>query len=533
MECPLDVLAASPSTEPEPGADAVAGTAPFARRRFLTAGAAAIAATAGAAATVGAQSVGPRVQRKPAAPVRGLSLQLSTVPQPPDIETTAIWRDPIARLVRRVTLGVTKDELARAKAMGYRAYLEEQLKPSRIEDRDVAAFVTKTYPTTQQRPESLFVQNLGTVLNELQDATLYRAAFSRRQLHERMVEFWSDHFNIWRNDVGYLKVADDRDVIRRHALGNFSDLLRASAHSPAMMEYLDQTRSRRGSPNENYAREIMELHTVGSYGGYTQTDVNELARVFTGWTVTGRGVFTYDADIHDFGVKLVMGQLFPSTAQAKGLAGKAEGERYLTYLVNHPKTAQYLALKLTRFFLQYDPPDALVTSVAAAYTRSKGDIPSMLRVILDQATLMAAPAKYKRPFHLAVSAVRAAGATATDVSLIRGQLGLMGHSLFNWETPDGYPDRMEFWSGLVMQRWNAVSTMANATGTTFSVTVAPFRGPTAEASVDLISARLFGGEISGSLRTRLADYLRPGLSSDTRLRETVGLALSSSSFQWY
>ena len=535
MESPHDVGVEPCTTEagPVPCPDAPPTSAASSRRGFVTAAVTALAATAGAAVTAEAQSVSGRVARRPAVPVRGVSLQLSSVPQPPDVETTAIWRDPVARLVRRVTLGVTKDELDRAKAMGYRAYLEEQLKPSTVDDRVVAAFVTKTYPTTQQRPESLYVQNLGTVLTELQEATIYRAAFSRRQLNERMVEFWTDHFNIWRTDVGYLKVADDRDVIRRYALGNFYDLLRASAHSPAMMEYLDQTRSRRGSPNENYAREIMELHTVGSYGGYTQTDVNELARVFTGWTMTGRGVFTYDADLHDFGVKLVLGQLFPSTAPAKGLAGKAEGERYLSYLANHPKTAQYLALKLTKFFLQYDPPDALVTSVAAAYTRSKGDIPSMLRVILDQATLMAAPAKFKRPFHLAVSSVRALGATATNVSLVRGQIDAMGQSLFNWETPDGYPDRMEFWSGLVMQRWNAVSNISSATGTTFSVNVAPFRGPTAEASVDLISARLFGGEISGSLRTRLADYLRPGLASDTRLRETVGLALSSSSFQWY
>ena len=174
-----------------------------------------------------------------------------------------------------------------------------------------------------------------------------------------------------------------------------------------------------------------------------------------------------------------------------------------------------------------------MNSVAAAFTRSKGDIPSMVRVILAENTLMASPAKYKRPYHLAVSAVRALGPTATSVAVVRQQVDLMGHSLFNWETPDGYPDKMEFWSGLVLQRWNAATTFANANGTTFGVNVASFRGATAEACVDQIIARLFGGEATVSLRTRLAEYLRPNLSSDTRLRETIGLALASSSFQWY
>ena len=502
------------------------------RRAFFAAAVGVAAVAAAAPSTTQAQAPS-RVRRAPAKPVRGVALRLSSVATPPESETTAIWRDPVARLVRRVTLGVTKEELARAKALGYRAYLEEQLKPSRIDDRAVQDFVTTTYPTTQQRPESLYVQNVGTVLTQLQEATLYRAAFSRRQLHERMVEFWSDHFNIFRNDVGYYKVADDRDVIRRHALGKFGDLLRASAHSPAMMEYLDQVRSRRGNTNENYAREIMELHTVGSEGGYSQQDVAELARVLTGWTVTGRGIFTYDADLHDFGVKMVWGQLVPSMAPGKGLAGKAEGERFIDWLATHPRTAHYIATKLTKFLLQYDPTDEMVNSVAAAFTRSKGDIPSMLRVILAEGTLMAAPAKYKRPYHLAVSAVRALGPTATSVAVVRQQLDLMGHSLFNWETPDGYPDKMEFWSGLVLQRWNAATSFANANGTAFAVNVASFRGATAEACVDLIIGRLFGGEATVSLRTRLADYLRPNLSSDTRLRETIGLALSSSSFQWY
>src|SRR6185436_18146149 len=120
------------------------------------------------------------------------------------------------------------------------------------------------------------------------EGTIFRAAFSRRQLYERIVEFWSDHFNIAFTKVGYLKVVDDRDVIRKYALGRFRDLLMATAKSPAMLAYLDQTQSRRGAPNENYARELMELHTVGVDGGYTQTDVSDLARVLTGCKIHGQ-----------------------------------------------------------------------------------------------------------------------------------------------------------------------------------------------------------------------------------------------------
>ena len=185
--------------------------------------------------------------------------------------------------------------------------------------------------------DQLYGEDLGKVMTEIQDATIYRAAFSKRQLYERMVEFWSDHFNIDRNNVGYLKTTDDRDVIRRHAMGRFPELLKSSAHSAAMMEYLDQTSSRRGNINENYAREIMELHSIGVDGGYTQQDVNELARVLTGWTVTGMGVFTYDAGIHDFGPKRVLGKTIPATAPGKGLAGKAEADAMIEMLALHPK----------------------------------------------------------------------------------------------------------------------------------------------------------------------------------------------------
>jgi uncharacterized protein (DUF1800 family) len=512
-------------TSSEPAATA---PPPSRRRFFATAAAAALVLSSREAK---AQSIR-RARRKQPEPVGGVAVNLAIVARPSDQQLT-FWRDPVARLVRRATMGITKDELDRAKALGYSRYLEEQLRPQRIDDRAVTAFLATTYPTLAMSTEALYGANYGTMINEIQESTIYRAAFSKRQLYERMVEFWTDHFSIDRDKVGYLKTIDDRDVIRRHAMGSFPALLKASAHSAAMMLYLDNNLSRRGSINENYAREIMELHSVGVDGGYTQQDVNELARVFTGWTVSGRGIFTYDAQLHDFGPKVVMGRTIPATAAARGLAGKSEADGIIDMLALHPKTAHYIALKMTKFLLQYDPTDALVASVQAEFTRTKGDIPSMIRVILSEQNVMLAPPKYKRPFHLAVSALRALNPTVTGTGTIRSALDAMGQSLFAWETPDGYPDKMEFWSGLALARWNTAVTIANASAGALNFNVTPFVGTTAESGADLIVERLFGGEAPISLRTRLADYLRSAPTNPTRVREAVSLALSSAQFQWY
>jgi uncharacterized protein (DUF1800 family) len=509
--------AAPGAAPPSPDAEA-----PPTRRGFLAA-AAAIALTGG--------KVGAQVRTAQPRPGRGVPPVLARVATPPDLSTQ--WRDPVARLVRRITLGINREELARARQLGYSRYLDEQLRPARIDDRACTQFVAQNYPTLAMSQEQLFRADQGVVKTQLQEATLYRAAFSRRQLHERMVEFWSDHFNIWYDGVGWLKTVDDRDVIRAHALGSFPAMLRASAHSAAMMDYLDQNRSSRRAPNQNYAREIMELHSVGVDGGYSQDDVAELSRVFTGWTISGRGIFTYDASLHDFGAKTVMGQAFPATTPGTGLAGKAEAERFIDFLAVHPNTARYLAKKLAKFMLAYDPPQTVIDAAASAFTRSRGDIPSMLRVLLDQRVLMASPPKYKRPFHFVVSATRALGPTVTSVALMRQQVDQMGQSLFAWETPDGYPDKIEFWSGLVMQRFNAANSLANAGGAAFRVDPAGFRAATAELTADTICERCFGAEVPAGFRTRLADYVRPALANDNRIREALALALSSSQFQWY
>ena len=251
-----------PTETVEPAvADGTAPAAPVTNRRsFLAMGAA--AAGLAVASTANAQKVQipePRT-RKPGA---SGSQNLPT-------DGTVTWNDPVLRLIRRITSGLTTAEIASARQMGFSGYLNYQLNPAAISDTAVDTFVTANFPLLALPYTTMVTMDSGEVSNQLMDNSLYRAAFSKRQLQERMIDFWTDHFTISLNKVGIRKAIDDRDVIRPFALGKFPDLLRATSKSPAMLVYLDQNLSKFPTPNQNYAREVMELHTLGVNGGYTQ-----------------------------------------------------------------------------------------------------------------------------------------------------------------------------------------------------------------------------------------------------------------------
>ncbi len=451
-------------------------------------------------------------------------------------DAAADWKDPVLRLVRRITMGIAPEEVALARNLGYAGYLDYHLRPQSIDDSALDALMTTSLPMTAMAPAELVAQNGGEVANQLSDATLYRAAFSKRQLKERMVEFWTDHFTISLNKVGYLKMVDDRDVIRQHAMGNFKTLLKATAESGAMLVYLDQNRSRTPTPNQNYAREIMELHTMGVDGGYTQTDVAELSRILTGWTTTGPGTFSFNTTFHDRAAKTFLGRSFPAMATTAAAAvQKSEGDAAIQMLVDHPSTARYISLKMARWLLAYTPSPAVIDATMATYTATNGDIPSMIRTILSAKHLLATPAKYKRPFHLAASGIRALGAQITNVRSVRQRADQMGQPMFYWEQPNGYPDRVDWWSGLVLGRWSFMSDLANRNSATQTrVDSMPFRTPdTPEGVVSQINARMYGGEMTSALKAQLFDYLRAGTYNDARVRETLSLAASANPFQWY
>lgn len=505
-----------------------AGVANVKRRSFLKLGTTAVAAAAGSATlSTPAEAQGPRGKGSTPVPK-------SPAGSRPDV--SASWQSPVLRLVRRITMGLSLEEVALAKQLGYAGYLDYQLKPERIDDSAVDALIAQRLPMVSMTSAQLATQDANEAMAQLQDAALYRAAMSKRQLKERMIEFWTDHFTISLNKVGVLKLPDDRDVIRANAMTTFPQLLRATSQSAAMLVYLDQNRSSTPTPNQNYAREIMELHTVGVDGGYTQTDVAELSRILTGWSVGAGSVFQFNRNSHDRNAKTFLGRAFPAMAStATTDAMKAEGDTAITMLLTHPSTARYISWKMARWLLAYEPPDAVVDATAATYTATGGNIPAMIRTILTSDNLMASPAKYKRPFHFAVSAIRAAGPQITNIRGLRQQADRMGMPMFLWEQPNGYPDRVDWWSGLVLNRWSFTTYFqAQNSATGMLMSTAPFMVVNTAAGVlNQINARMYGGEMPATLRAQLATYLGTAVPTDARVREVIGLAIQAHQNQWY
>lgn len=501
------------------------------RRSFFFLGA--LAASAMLPGRAKAQQVRPRSRKPVQKPVEGRpSDGFLTIPQNESVAAFTEWDvATTSRLVRRVTLGVTPAEVAKATQLGWQGYLNYQLNYSRVNDDAVEATIAQKWPLMSQTSELLFDADAGQVQTQLRESTLYRAAFSQRQLYQRMVEFWTDHFNQDIDKVGYLYVADLRDVIRKNALGYFPDLLRASAHSASMMAYLDQNASRKGAPNQNYAREIMELHTLGVDGGYTQDDVAELSRVLTGWTIQGKGQFVFNASIHDTGAKTVMGQKITGITGADGIK---EGEQMLDFLVSHPNTARFIATKMLKWLLDPNPTEAQISTVASAYKATGGDIKAMIRVILNDTWLPAAPMKLKRPFHFVASALRSTNPTITSITPVNNQLNNLGQQLFTWDTPDGYPDKIEYWAGNIVPRWSFGTSMSSLnSATTVVVDTAPYRAGSPAAAVDLLDQNFFGGEMPLSTRNSLLTYAGTVALTDAKARELIALAIGANAFQWY
>ena len=498
------------------------------RRSFVFLGA--LAAAAALPKRASAQAV----RRRRIAPDTPTTEPLAGIQPNEMVGAFAEWDSGATRLVRRLTLGITPAEVQRVNTMGYQGYLNYQLNSARIDDTTIENAIAAKWPLMSQTSDTLFSADAGQVQSQLRDSTIFRAAFSQRQLHQRMAEFWGDHFNQDIDKVGYLLVADQRDVIRKNALGKFPDLLKASAHSASMMVYLDQNASRNGAPNQNYAREIMELHTLGVDGGYTQNDVAELSRVLTGWTVQGRGNFVFDPTRHDWGSKTVLGVTIPAGSPSLGADGIKEGEQMLDLLASHPSTARFIATKLLKWLLTPSPSETQIAAVASAYRATNGDIKTMVRAILNETWLPASPMKLKRPFHFLVSAVRSTNASVTTATTLTNSLTTLGQQLFAWDTPDGYPDKIEYWSGNILPRWSFASTLSTLKSTTsLAVDVTQYLAGSPDAAVDLLDQYFFGGEMPLVTRTGLLSYLKAGTFNETRVRETIALAMSANAFQWY
>ncbi len=450
--------------------------------------------------------------------------------------------DPLFHLLSRAAYGPWPGDIDRVRRVGADAWIEEQLFPERLDDT-LCDLRARRFETLQHDPGTCYEYKKPVLREEITRHTVLRAVYSRRQLFEVMVGFWSDHLNIniEKGDCIYLKPADDRLVIRAHALGNFKEMIRASATSPAMLVYLDGKENKKAGPhsipNENYARELLELHTLGVHGGYTQRDVSEVARCLTGWRLrTGwaKGTVYFDQTLHDDGEKNVLGQVIPAGG------GTSDLDRVVDIVFRHPATARHIATKLVRRFVSEDPPASLVDRVALVFTETQGEIKPLVRTILTSDEFKAARGvKFKQPFRYLVSCLRVVGAdTHAHQSLIE-YLMRMGQGPFQFPTPDGYPDKTAPWLGTLLWRWN------------FAFALASNQIPSAQVSLDQL-AQAIGGATGKDLRPArllphfigragtateigaLDDYvISQGLGSDNRRAELVGLMLASPAFQRY
>ncbi len=548
--------------------------------------------------------------------------------------------EAIVHALNRLAYGPRPGDIERVRQQGLENWIEQQLHPESIDDTEIetrladlqtlrmssgellASFPTQAMaarravaaerptPAGNLQEQLQRLRGPQRILAELSMAKVLRAVYSQRQLQERMVDFWYNHFNVFaaKGADRWLVTSYERDVLRPHALGKFEDLLVATAKSPAMLFYLDnwmsvdpeayarlqneiELRRRQamvvgacagllrpfGMPNplalfrceqalarrqqmarnaaqgqaknaprglnENYARELMELHTVGLH--YTQADVTEMARCFTGWTIRQprrNPEFFFDDRLHSPGKKTVLGY----TIDAGGIH---DGERILHLLAHDRRTAQFISLKLARHFVMDDPPPALVNRMAATFLSSGGDIREVLRTMIYSPEFWsrrAYRAKVKSPFDLVVSALRASGADVTTAAAAVQWIARMGEPLYLCEPPNGYPDVASAWvsSSALLNRMNFAVLLA--AGRLPGVRIDPDALVGADATGDPRLAlerafsRLLPGGVSDSTRAvlekRLADpeVLQAALDDPVRHVNTgliVGLVLGSPEFQ--
>jgi len=547
-------------------------------------------------------------------------------------------------VLNRLGFGPTPTAIERVKRMGVRAYVEEQLHPQRIDDAAMtprlSGFTTLTRSTRdlaedyflpammerreQQRraaqnggpstdaaaldtpkrtPEQMELARMQrTVIGELSQQRILRAAYSERQLEEVMVDFWMNHFNVFvgKGQVRLYLTEYERDAIRPRVLGKFRDLLGATAASPAMLFYLDNWQSaaapdaptsaqadhmgarprrrplmrdpnairrpgqsprpfpapeaadsaaanangaqpapmRRRGLNENYARELMELHTLGVDGGYTQKDVQEVARAFTGWTIAAPrlgGTYRFEPRLHDDGEKVVLGH------RIKAGGGRKDGEEVLDLLARHPSTARFISTKLARRFVADDPPSALVARAADRFKATDGDIREVVHVIVTSPEFLASQrAKTKNPFEFVVSAVRVTGLDVTNALPLVQSLRDLGMPIYGAQPPTGYSDKAEAWvnSGALLNRMNfAVALTSGQMRAPFDVAQGalsasrgalrggsiPYRTTTPDDVRQELFASALGNDVSESTSAIVAKA--------TTAAQAVALTLGSPEFQ--
>ncbi len=476
--------------------------------------------------------------------------------------------------LNRVGFGARPGDIARVAEMGAKGWIEEQLDSVRYDEIKQNPLLSRyqqqifgkperyqpvetfpEHPAVAWRVNSLdtqqFEQDAPELLHdapdeqlvvEAQQSVILRGVYSKFQLRETLADFWTNHFNIYslKKDGRILLPIEIERTIRQFALFNFREMLIHSAHSPAMLQYLDNQENKKNGANENYARELMELHTVGVNSGYTLHDIQEVARAFTGWTVTGgfqRGQYEFNGIQHDNTEKYI-----PFLdLHLKPNGGQKDGDAILERLAVHPATARFLSTKLCRRYLGHAPA-VIVEKAAAAYLKNGTDIKAMLRPILLDGLAKENNTQpiMKRPLDFCISALRATGADTDGGKGIIKHLEAMGQPLYQWPMPDGFPEKAAAWTGSLLPRWNfALALAANALpGTQINLDeiMEAFGAKTDAQRRDALAQTLLPGgkveEMTQAIDLHIAKARASKLPDHAVLAETAALLLASPAFQW-
>ena len=578
--------------ETEPGCEEYAAIPARLGRRRLLAGAgvmlsaATVAHLASPAAVTAEESPPTPAMRSPQHAIRAAA---GGAPALPPLAVIAL---------NRMGFGPRPGDISAFNALGanpaarLEAYVEQQLNPDSIDDSACEAriaaqgFQTLGKSLAQQWADHVRKQGIDWTERtrpqwETEQATFIKAVYSKRQLMEVLADHWHNHFNVYARDywTAPVWVHYDRDVIRHHLLGNFRQMVEAVAQSPAMLYYLDNQSNSGGNPNENYARELFELHTlgaenyfgvkpliVGENGGfehpapkdeqgrpllYVDDDVYGATTCFTGWRVNGdTGAFQFDAAAHFPYQKFVLGRAIPA---AQGIK---DGHDVLDILCRHPGTARHIARKLCRRLISDHPPESVVQAAADTYMANL-DAADQLRqvvrtILLSEEFRTTWGQKIKRPFEYAMSLLRAANADFTPAdNSFRWMYGNMGQELFSWSPPNGYPDFKEPWSGTmpVLQRWRLCNWLIDwkygGDGANKDDRRLPLNHPaditTPTAIVDHWAQRLLGRALPENERQLLISFMAQGRQPGAnlppneitdRVRYMAALIFMSPSFLW-
>jgi uncharacterized protein (DUF1800 family) len=504
-----------------------------------------------------------RAFRRLALSVFALGVAACSAP-PALVETRPATPQDLAWL-DRLTWGATPSEVQALQRQGRERWLQSQLHPgpvSRLNDVAQAEIDAMTIEHTpleelarsldaqrksadanaddmqKEAARKAYQQQLNGLSREASSRMLLRALYSRQQLREQLTWFWFNHFNVHQHKhMLRAAVGDYEDALRAHALGHFRELLRASALHPAMLLYLDNAQNGTNHLNENYARELLELHTLGVDGGYTQRDVQELARVLTGLGVRldaesphmrpalkryewHKGLVEFDPRRHDFGDKQLLGQTVHG-------GGVEEIEQVLDRLARHPSTARFISRQLAQYFVADEPPPALVERMRQRFLATDGDIAEVMRAMVESPEFEASLGrKFKDPLHYVVSSVRTLYPEQTVVNTgpMLGWLGRLGEQPYNHQTPDGYPLDQQAWAapGQMAARFEIARALAGGNALFRVEGMQPVSAPPAPQKADALYRDAFASRLSDATRSALAQAASP--------QEWNGLLLASPEF---